>query len=367
MKPIFDFSTWHTIEGDLPDLQSRVEDVVGRKNIVLVADTQGTEIFDLLAPYSLFQETKQANVYIVAQEKKPIPLFKGLSVMPHYSVAEFDSLRKKVDVLIIPNLSAMVPSDHNQTLIQWIQKQKRDDPYLLSICDGSLTAAETGMFDGVPLTTHSLDLERFQTYYDKPLWVNGVSMTAKGKKVSTAGVSNAVDGTLYIIKDLYGDGVYEKTKAKIKYPHMDLVRRGANASLDFDAYFEIFKKVFLRDNKRIGVFLEDGIDEFMLAAILDSNARTFPESIDTFTQQKSYVLSKGGLVFFPTKLDSSFPFDEIHSLNGKPDWANKSTNANWILYTKEEASYIFSICLSEIQKKEGKDFEKIVRALLDYR
>ncbi|MGL2965846.1 hypothetical protein [Flavobacterium sp. XGLA_31] len=37
-----------------------------KKTVVIVAHNEGTEIFDLMAPYYLFNVTQQANVYVVA-------------------------------------------------------------------------------------------------------------------------------------------------------------------------------------------------------------------------------------------------------------------------------------------------------------
>src|SRR5690349_7300482 len=52
------------------------------KTIVIVANNEGTELFDMMAPYYLFNATLKANVYIVAKNKVPIVVNKGIYVVP---------------------------------------------------------------------------------------------------------------------------------------------------------------------------------------------------------------------------------------------------------------------------------------------
>ena len=50
-----------------------------RKNIFVIADNDGTELFDMLAPFYLFNETGKANVYIIAKNKYPVNVKKDFS------------------------------------------------------------------------------------------------------------------------------------------------------------------------------------------------------------------------------------------------------------------------------------------------
>src|SRR3954471_18002243 len=73
--------------------------------VIIVADNDGTEMFDLLAPFYLFNATEKANVLVVAERKAPILLVNSLFILPHYSFSEIDSLHIVPDVIVIPNLS----------------------------------------------------------------------------------------------------------------------------------------------------------------------------------------------------------------------------------------------------------------------
>ncbi|MBK5279203.1 MAG: hypothetical protein JJE09_10110 [Bacteroidia bacterium] len=45
---------------------------VSKKNVFIVADNVGTEMFDMMAPFYLFSSTGEANVYIVAEHRSAI-------------------------------------------------------------------------------------------------------------------------------------------------------------------------------------------------------------------------------------------------------------------------------------------------------
>src|SRR5689334_10509128 len=77
-----------------------------KKTVVIVANNDGTELFDMMAPYYLFNATGKANVYLVAKNKFPIVVKKGLFVLPQSTFTEIDSLGIKPDVIVIPYLSA---------------------------------------------------------------------------------------------------------------------------------------------------------------------------------------------------------------------------------------------------------------------
>jgi hypothetical protein len=73
-----------------------------KKNVFIVADNDGTELFDMMAPFYLFNETGKANVYIIAKNKYPVNVKKGLFLLPQITFSEADSLMLKADVIVIP-------------------------------------------------------------------------------------------------------------------------------------------------------------------------------------------------------------------------------------------------------------------------
>lgn len=218
-QPIREFQTFDTYRRETTYTQKTPVYDATKKTVVIIADNLGTEIFDLLAPYYLFNATGRANVYILAPDKEAIVLRKGLFIQPHYTFTSFDQEYFKPDLTVIPNLSTMDADSLNPEIISWIRSKHNADNRVLSVCDGSLTAAATGLFDGQPITTHASDLKLVSEQFDKPLWTKDISVTQSGRLYSTAGVSHAVEGSLVVIRDMFGEDCMRKVMKQIHYPY----------------------------------------------------------------------------------------------------------------------------------------------------
>src|SRR5688572_2848008 len=171
-----------------------------KKTILIMSDNDMTELFDLLTPFYLFNETGKANVYIVAQKKYPVLTENGPFILPHYTFEEIDSAGIIADAIIIPYM-------HNPEAVEktdWLKKHCSDSTILLSICDGAWTAAASGLFNGIPMTSHATGHKKLKSKYPKPLWLQNVSYTESGNFFSTGGVSNATNGSLAVIEKMFG-------------------------------------------------------------------------------------------------------------------------------------------------------------------
>jgi len=253
-----------------------------KKTVFIIASNEGTEMFDLMAPFYLFNATEKANVYIIAEKKAPVLLFNSLFILPHYSFKEIDSLNISADVIVIPNQTIKLSLPQKPVVVEWIKSKYTGRNIILSICDGSATAAATGIFDGKLITTHATDFDQLKKQYPGPKWVKDISVTQNGNLYSTAGVSNAVEGSLVVIKNIFGVDEMQKVLDIIKYPDKTIHLNHKSNVVNTSAMVRIATKVILKKNYKIGVLLNEGVDEFKLASILDTYVRTFPKSINSF-------------------------------------------------------------------------------------
>lgn len=365
-SPVRSFMQWKNYAGENNFAYSQPAYDKEKKTIVIIADNMGTEIFDMLAPFYLFNATGKANVYIVAEKKYPIIVRKGLFILPQFSFTGFDSLNIKPDVIIMPNLSAMDAKHQNPVIIDWIKKHYSHSIKMLSVCDGSLTAAATGLYDGKPITTHASDLSSIKKQYIKPAWVSDTSVTNSDNLYSTAGVSNAVQGSLVVIKDLFGNEVMLDVLQKINYPYQLPKLQHESRAISFSDKINIGNKVFFKSNKRIGVLLQEGINEFELAAILDVYNRTFPKSIDSYSLHDAAVTSAYGLTILPTAQLSDNKLDEIHILNYNEADSRLFLQQNIVKYDTLNKKYIINDCLDRVKLQYSDKFHGVVMRLLDY-
>lgn len=339
-----------------------------KKTVVIVADYKLTELFDMLAPYYLFNETGKANVYIVAKSNTPILVRRDLYVKPQLTFSEIDAVGIKPDVIVIPALSAR-GIEQDPAMISFIQNHYHASTKILSICDGAATAAATGLYNGKDITCHASDIGGIRSNFLEPKWVSNVSVTSSGNLYSTAGVSNAVEGSLTVISDLFGKEEMQRTRESIHYPHSDVMLEHKSVPVNGRHKRTAFKKIFFRKNKDLAVILQTGVNEFELAAVLDTYGRTFPASITPYIMNDSVVQTKHGLTLIFTGPKDPRKVDEVHIL--APDSfpaseAARFTRAKIIRYNNFKIEYPFNACLKQIRKDYGKSFEELVKVSLDY-
>ena len=340
-----------------------------KKTVIIVGDNDCTEIFDLMAPFYLFNATGKVNVYVVAERKYPIKLAKGLFILPHLSFSEVDSLKIHPDVIVIPNQSVMVGKVQKSTTVNWIKDHYTGANIILSICDGSATAAATGLYDGKPLTTHSSDFDQLKKQYPKPAWVKNVSVTRSGNLFGTAGVSNATEGSLTVINEIFGKEIMHQVLNDVHYPHKEIKNDHKSLVVSTRAIIYGISKVIFSKNYKIGVLLKDSINEFELASLLDTYARTVPGSIETFVTNGKLVTSKYGLTIYPTSDLNNRSFDEVHVLMPRSFTradAETLKNSQIIQYGQEQLKYPIDIFLDRIKHQYGNNFQNLVKLMLDY-
>jgi putative intracellular protease/amidase len=355
-------------QGD-SNFKSKIPDYnPAKKNVFIIADAKMTVLFDMFAPFYLFNATEKANVYIIAKDNTPILIKRDLFVRPQLTFEEADSMRLQADVIVIPALSKR--DEYQDTvLINWIKAHFSNQTKILAVCDGASTAAATGLYDGKPLTCHASDFAGLKLHFSKPCWVQNVPVTKCGNLFSTAGVSNAVEGSLTVINELFGSETMQNVLQNINYPGVEIKTMHKSIEINGNSKLTVAKKIIFRKNRKIGMLIENGINEFNMAGIVETYNRSFPVSLTVFNLNSSTIRTKYGLTLINTGDSAGKRFNELHvptpgSFSKEDQSLYKKTKI--IRYDNLQKLYPIDICLKRIGEQYGHQFEKFVKVSLDY-
>lgn len=336
-----------------------------KKTVFIIADNKVTEMFDMLAPYYLFQNTGRLNVYIVAREKVPIAIKKNVFILPQLTFREADSLKLTADVIVIPALSIR-DKKQDPAVISFIKTHFTPMTKLMAVCDGAATAAATGLFDGRPITCHASDLAGLKTLFNKPVWIKDVNVAHSGNLYSTAGVSNAVEGSLMVINGLFGSQTMQAVATAIHYSHVALTNTHQSKSLKFGDMLTIAGKVVTRKSRRLGLVLQDGVSELDMVSVLDTYGRSFPKSIQCITPADSIIHTRYGVTVICTGDKTAAKLDELHVLLPCNEGFINSRYPNIPVIHYADGQYLIDACLARIKQQYGQKFQTVVKLMLDY-
>jgi hypothetical protein len=270
------------------------------------------------------------------------------------------------DVIVIPALSKR-DEKQDPAVISFIKNHFAPATKLLAVCDGASTAAATGLFDGKPITCHASDFEMLKSHFSKPQWVQQVSVAHSGNLYSTAGVSNAVEGSLMVINDLFGSKALQEAVANIHYPHAEPLTAHQSIAINFGNEFTIATKVIIKQNRKLGLLLQNGINEFELVSILDTYARSFPKSFKCITLGDTTIQTKYGLTLVRTGSNDPGELDELHILMpGNMATINSRYGDAKIIRYDMKNQYPIEVCLARIGELYGEKFKTVVKLMLDY-
>lgn len=338
-----------------------------KKTVFIIADNQQTELFDMLAPFYIFNATEQLNVFIVAKNETPIPLKRDLFVLPQLTFEQVEKRNLEAAVIVIP---ALLARDENQDpeILRFIKCHMTPTTKLISICDGAATAAATGLYDGKPITAHATDYKDVKKHFNKPIWTQNITVTQSGNLYSTAGVSNAVDGSLLIVEQLLGKEVMTKVAAQINYPHNEVRIKHQSVALTFGNKMSIVRRVIFSKRKKLGLLLHNGLNELRFAGMLDTYSRTFPKEYKTFMLEGSVIKTQFGLTFIHTGDNTANPeTDEVHVVMPEMLTAEDENYFKGFELVKQNPNeYIIDQCLNHIKEQYGAHYANIVKITLDY-
>ncbi len=193
---------------------ARAEPVADGRRAVAIVVYEGVELLDFAGPGEVFAAADRADafrVYTVASTRAPILSQGFVKIVPDHSIDDAPT----ADIVVVPGGDVGSLIDDAKAM-QWLKKVSATDSLTMSVCNGAIVLATTGLLDGMRATTHWGSVARLRQF-SKTTVVPDARFTDNGRVVTTAGVSAGIDGALHVVQRLLGEDIAWSTARYMMY------------------------------------------------------------------------------------------------------------------------------------------------------
>lgn len=271
-----------------------------RPLIAIVGSNRGTELSDLLVPFGILSRDPGLQVEAVAANDGVLATFTdmgapGPRLRMQATIASFDAQHPQgADVVVVPALAS------EASLVDWLRQQAAKGATLVSICNGALVVAQTGLFAGRSATAHWSTEDERHRRYPAVHWVRDRRYVADGGWISTTGVSAAVPASLALIEAIDGRPEAERIAQDLGVSDWS-PRHDTNAykpHLSGTAWplaAVAYTNRWFHHRDAIRIHADEGVDEVSLALTLDAYASTGRSLAFVDTGTATAVTTRHGL------------------------------------------------------------------------
>lgn len=295
-----------------------IPETTGRRPLVLLlADNAGTETTDLIVPFGILKQADVADVVIAATQAGPITLMPALTIEADMTLADFVARHPKgPDVIIVPAYHHAA----NPVIERFVAEQAAVGKAIVSICDGALTVARTGVFDHRRATGHWFSLNGLASDYPDTQWISNRRFVTDGPAMSTTGVSASIPASLFLVEQLSDRATAERTARPLGLPMWSDAHVRENFRLTAGRVATLAANATaVWRHETIALPAQGGFDEIVLAQQADAWSRTYRSQ--AIVPGSGVITSRNGLKLLPveTPVDVDMPLQTdlagiIHSI-----------------------------------------------------
>jgi transcriptional regulator GlxA family with amidase domain len=246
-----------------------------RPLVAVVGDNRGTELTDFVIPYSVLRRAGVADVLAVSTEPGPLQMMPALRIVPDAAIAQFDERYPDgADYVIVP----AVVHYADPALPQWVAAQAAKGATVVSICDGALVLAGSGIMKGRRGTGHWATDGLRKDKYPDTRWLDNARYVADGNVVSSAGISAALPVAVALVEAMAGTERATALAAGMAAGDWSQVHDSApfhpRFGVNLAAHATRYTNPVLHHKDMLAVQVADGVDELALALTVDAWSRT---------------------------------------------------------------------------------------------
>jgi transcriptional regulator GlxA family with amidase domain len=186
------------------------------QKLIAILIFDGAEEMDFVGPFEVLAAAAENNrewcVRTVAETMAPICCEKGMRVLPDHTYAEINH----AEIVVIPGGSGARREIANPATVAWLQSIEQRCRWMTSVCTGAFLLVGSGLAKGRRVTTHHQYIHRLRDMGGAEI-IEGMRFVRDGKFVSAGGVMSGIEMSLWLVEQIWGVEVVEKTKSYIAY------------------------------------------------------------------------------------------------------------------------------------------------------
>jgi transcriptional regulator GlxA family with amidase domain len=223
---------------------------------VVILGFAGIQALDLVGPSEVFSG---ATLYLASQGRgddgytvsvvshngEPATTGTGLALVAQ----PLPDPRRPIDTLILPGGGGIDEARQNPDVVGWIQIAAENARRVVSVCTGAFLAAQAGLLDGCPATTHWAFADRLAREFPAvAVDPEPIFMRSSDHVWTAAGVTAGIDLALSLVEDDYGT---EAAQTVARWLVMYLRRPGGQTQFAAPVWMPRAKRAPIRDVQEI--------------------------------------------------------------------------------------------------------------------
>ena len=270
-----------------------------RPVVAVLCANGGTVLSDFVVPYGVLARSGVAEVAGVSTEPGEV-LLRPLKGRVDMTTAEFDARYPEgADYVVVP----AVADPREPAVLAFITAQSEKGGTIVSICEGSVAVAHTGLLDGRRATSWFGSEAGRVALFPAVRWQRNIRYVADGRFVSSSGFSASIPTSVALVEAIAGREQAAEVAAELGVDDW-------SAQHDSDAFQmpdgEGFRLPAPSDDPlTLGVPVAPGVDEIALALMADAystDGRTQALAVATSGADADGVTTRSGLVILPDRV-----------------------------------------------------------------
>lgn len=290
----------------------------GRKKplVALIAPNSGAETTDYVIPLSILRRGGGAEVVALSTDSGIVQMMPALKILADQTIAEFDVAHPDgADIVIVP----AVHDAKDAVLLRWVKEQHAKDAYIVSICEGARVVANAGLFRGESATTHWYAYDELKTQFADTTWRQDARYLQSHRMISTSGVTASIPVSLALVEAIQGQSAAKNLARQLYVKDYSSRHDGSVFQLNWTYRWLVVRNTLaFWGHEKIGIAINDQVDELALALAADAYSRTYRSQAVTMSNEKQ-IRTQQGLRIVPdfplaTKIDYQLPANILENI-----------------------------------------------------